>query len=398
MCENSVMSFVAAAGKSALSRFAWALIYCAPPLLTLMFLAHLLGEYGARKAMLGVSGVLVGMAFYRSRFTFAGAWRALVARGDPRGIRAQMTIVAVAVAPCAALIAAGEFFTYELTGAVRPVTTGVFVGAALFGVGTQMGGACVSGSLLLLGGGSWLAFVGLAMFVAGATTAAAQISFWSALPGWEPFSFAREWGAGGGVLFSLTMAAAVAFALPKLFAKRRDFASENSPDAPWSAFQGAAALGVLMVFVLILGGQPLGVVNGMTIVGGKILAATGLADLEFWDYWATFPGGGEMLSAGIFAGAQNVTNAGIVLGAAVAAFLAGGWNPRFAARPALHVAAAALGGFLMGYGAQISFGCNMGGFISATVSGSLHGWLWLASALAGTAAGMPVRKLFKLPV
>ena len=392
-----LMSFAAAAEKSATPRFARAMIHCAPALLTLLFLAHLLGEYGARKALLGVSGILVGMAFYRSRFTFAGAWRGLVARGDPRGLRAQMLMVAVAVPPCAALIAAGEFFSYELVGAVRPVTAGVFVGAALFGIGTQMGGACVSGSLLLFGGGSWLAFVGLAMFVAGATTAAAQISFWSALPGWEPFSFSREWGVWSGVLFSLALAGMVSFVLPKLFAGRRDLASENSPDAPWSMARGAAALGVLLVFVLILGGQPLGVVNGMTVLGGKILAATGLADLEFWDYWATFPGGGEMLSAGIFAGAQNVTNAGIVLGAGVAALLAGGWNPRFGARPPLHILAAALGGFLMGYGAQISFGCNMGGFISATVSGSLHGWLWLASALAGTAVGVPVRKLFKLP-
>ena len=384
-------------GSAPLSRAALLAVHYAPAILTLAFLAHLFGEYGGRKTLLGIAGILLGVALYRSRFSFAGAWRAMITRGDPRGLRAQMLMIAVAVLPCAALLGAGEFFSHPLTGAVRPVTAGLFVGAALFGIGTQMGGACVSGSLLLLGGGSWLAFVALAMFVAGATTAAAHISFWTALPGWEPVSFTREWGVWGGTGFSLGLAALVAFGLPKFFAKRRNFAAENSPNAPWSMPQGALAGGILMVAVLILGGQPLGVVNGLTVLGGKILAATGAADLEFWDYWATFPGGDELLSAGIFAGAQNVTNAGIILGSGVAALLAGGWNPSFSARPPLHVLSAALGGFLMGYGAQISFGCNMGGFISATVSGSLHGWLWLVGALAGTAVGVQARKLFTLP-
>ena len=378
-------------------RAAEKVVYILPALLAPAFLLHLYDDYGARKALLGVAGLLLGVVLHRSRFTFAGAWRALVTRGDPRGLRAQMLLIAVAVLPCSALLAAGEFFSHPLVGAVRPMTMGLLVGAVLFGVGTQMGGACVSGSLLLLGGGSWLAFVALALFVVGATAAAWQISFWTELPGWEPVSFIRAWGGGGGAAFTLVLAAAGAFVLPKMFAKRRDFAAENSPNAPWSMAQGAVAAGVLMAAILILGGQPLGVVNGMTVLGGKALAATGAADLEFWDYWATFPNGEELLDAGVFAGAQNVTNAGIILGSALAALLAGGWNMKFAPRPLPHVAAAALGGFLMGYGAQISFGCNMGGFISATASGSLHGWLWLAAALVGTALGAPVRKLFKLP-
>ena len=385
-----------ASGISPLPRFAEFAVCAAPLVLAGMFLLHLFGEYGARKGLLGVAGLLAGAALHRSRFSFAGAWRALVARGDPRGIRAQMLFISVAVLPCAALLAAGEFFSQPLVGAVRPVSVGVLVGAALFGIGTQMGGACVSGSLLLLGGGSWLALAALAMFIVGATTAAWQISFWTELPGFAPFSFVREWGVWGGTVFSLALAAATAFALPRLFAARRNIAAENSPNAPWSISQGAVAMGALMVVILILSGQPLGVVNGLTIAGGKILAATGAADLEFWDYWATFPNGEEMLAAGIFAGAQNVTNAGLVLGSGLAALAAGGWRPRLSPRPLLHVVAASLGGFLMGYGAQISFGCNMGGFISATVSGSLHGWVWLAAALAGTAVGVQVRKVFRL--
>ena len=398
----------------------------APPVLAGVFLLHLFAEYGGRKALLGIAGLLVGAVFARSGLNFAGAWRALVVRGDPRGVRAQMIFIAVSVPFFAALIHsewAGEMFSLSSTpvGAVRPMSVGVLAGAALFGVGAQLGGACVSGNMLLLGRGSLPALAALAMFVAGATFAAWQISFWNELPALAPFSFNREWGATGGAMFSLALAGGVAFVLPKIFAGRRKvesgsgvsglgsgvsgFGSGDSSASARGIMRGAVALGLLAVLVLLAGGQPLGVVNGLTIVGGKILAATGAADLEFWDYWATFPRGEELLAAGIFAGAQNVTNVGIILGGATAALLAGGSRRGTDARDGKvgtgtgwvgGVGAAVLGGLMMGYGAQISFGCNLGGFISATASGSLHGWLWLAAALAGTAVGAPMRKWFRL--
>jgi uncharacterized membrane protein YedE/YeeE len=45
----------------------------------------------------------------------------------------------------------------------------------------------------------------------------------------------------------------------------------------------------------------------------------------------------------------------------------------------------------MGYGARLAFGCNIGALFSGIASGSLHGWLWMAAALAGTALGVPLR-------
>ncbi|MBZ0132386.1 MAG: YeeE/YedE family protein [Rhodocyclaceae bacterium] len=59
------------------------------------------------------------------------------------------------------------------------------------------------------------------------------------------------------------------------------------------------------------------------------------------------------------------------------------------------LAAAVLGGLLMGYGARIAFGCNIGVF-SGVASTSLHGWLWLAAALAGSWIGVRLRPRFGL--
>ena len=45
---------------------------------------------------------------------------------------------------------------------------------------------------------------------------------------------------------------------------------------------------------------------------------------------------------------------------------------------------AALGGLLMGIGARLAFGCNIGGLVGGISSGSLHGFVWFAAALPGT--------------
>jgi hypothetical protein len=50
----------------------------------------------------------------------------------------------------------------------------------------------------------------------------------------------------------------------------------------------------------------------------------------------------------------------------------------------------------MGYGARIGFGCNIGAFFSGVISTSVHGWLWILAALAGTWSGIKLRPVFKL--
>ena len=88
-------------------------------------------------------------------------------------------------------------------------------------------------------------------------------------------------------------------------------------------------------------------------------------------------------------------NFGIVLGAALAASLAGRFAPK-AKIPLGSFLAAVVGGLLMGYGARLSFGCNIGALFSGIASGSLHGWLWFACAFVGSLAGVWARPLFGL--
>ena len=56
--------------------------------------------------------------------------------------------------------------------------------------------------------------------------------------------------------------------------------------------------------------------------------------------------------------------------------------------------AAAIGGLFMGVGARLAFGCNIGAFLAGAASGSLHGWIWFAMALAGSWVGVRARPHF----
>ena len=82
-----------------------------------------------------------------------------------------------------------------------------------------------------------------------------------------------------------------------------------------------------------------------------------------------------------------------MLGALVAAACAGRFAPTWRAAP-LSIAAAIAGGLLLGYGARIAYGCNIGAYFSGIASGSLHGWIWFPAAFAGNVLGTKLRPLF----
>jgi uncharacterized membrane protein YedE/YeeE len=90
-------------------------------------------------------------------------------------------------------------------------------------------------------------------------------------------------------------------------------------------------------------------------------------------------------------------DAGIVLGAMAAAALAGRYAPVWRV-PMRYPHAAVAGGLMLGYGARLAYGCNIGAYFSGIVSGSLHDWLWLVAALFGDVIGTRLRPFFGLGV
>jgi uncharacterized membrane protein YedE/YeeE len=365
---------------------------------------YLAQTVSGRQAALYVVGTLLGVALYHAAFGFTSAWRVFIADGRGAGLRAQMVMLAVGVALFFPALAAGSLFGMPVTGLVSPAGTSVIVGAFLFGIGMQLGGGCASGTLYTVGGGSTRMIVTLAAFIVGSVVATAHMPFWTALPSLQPISLVKTLGAGPALALNWIVFAAIA-ALTVVIEKRRHgrlvAAHTQQPHAspwlhgPWPLMAGAIALALLNFVTLALSGRPWGITSAFALWGAKAASIAGL-DVASWPYWAS-KANAAALAAPVSRDVTSVMDIGIVLGAMLAAALAGRYAP-VRRVPRRSLIAAIVGGLLLGYGARLAYGCNIGAYFSGIVSGSLHGWLWLVAAFFGNVVGTRLRPTFGLDV
>ncbi len=358
---------------------------------------------GWRLAALFLVGTAAGLVLYHAAFGFTSAWRVFIADGRGEGLRAQMLMLAVTCAVFFPLLAQGEAFGLTLYGLVQPPGTPVAVGAFIFGVGMQLGGGCASGTLFSVGGGSTRMVVTLLAFIAGSVMATAHTSFWGSLPAFPSTSLVSLYGPVGALALSLAVFGVIS-ALTVVVEKRKfgrlvdsELPARRSRwlRGPWPLVAGAVGLAAVNLATLLLAGRPWGVTSAFALWGAKALAAVGVP-VETWPYWSS-PGQVAALRGSIFSDVTSVMDVGIVLGAMLAALLAGRFAPVWRV-PARSLAAAVAGGLMLGYGARIAYGCNIGAYFSGIASGSLHGWLWLPCAFAGNILGTYLRPAFGLGV
>lgn len=366
-----------------------------------LLISYLAVTYGWRQATLCLVGLGAGVILYHAAFGFTAAWRQMITERRSAGLRAQMIMLAVAVCLFMPILAAGEIFGTPVRGSVAPLSTSIMVGAFLFGIGMQLGGGCASGTLFTVGGGSTRMVITLAAFIAGSVIGAAHWDSWQAAPSLAPFSLLQEFGMAGALIVSLGVFALIWYGA-RVLEHRRHGSSGAAADAPqpanwlrgpWPLVAGAIGLAAVNVATLTLAGRPWGVTSGFALWGSKFAASAGV-DVASWPYWQR-PGPAAALENSVFGDITSVMNFGIVLGAMAAAGFAGRFAPIWRI-PLRSVAAAVIGGLLLGYGARIAYGCNIGAYFSGLASASLHGWLWFAAAYAGNVAAMRLRPVFGL--
>ncbi|GAA4119051.1 YeeE/YedE family protein [Aminobacter aganoensis] len=356
-----------------------------------------------RQAVLFLIGGLLGLTLYHASFGFTGGWRRFVVERRGNAIRAQMLMIAAASVAFIPLLALGSANGQALVGAFAPVGVSVLVGAAMFGLGMQLGGGCGSGTLFTVGGGSSRMLVTLMFFIVGALIGTAHLPWWLELPALPEISLGRTLGVPGGVTVTLLGLGAVA-ALTVLVERRAHGGLEKTKPAPrrgvarllhgpWPLVAAGLGLAGLNIATLVTAGHPWSVTFGFGLWGAKAAQAVGVP-VETWAFW-NWPGPAKALGSSVLADITSVMNFGIILGAALAAGLAGKFAPKVHV-PFASFLAAAVGGVLMGYGARLSFGCNVGALFSGIASGSVHGWLWFASAFVGSLGGVALRPLFGL--
>lgn len=356
-----------------------------------------------RQASLLVLGGLFGLTLYHASFGFTGGWRRMVVERRGRAMRAQMLMIGVAAIAIIPLLSAGSVGGQALAGALGPVGVSVIVGSAIFGLGMQLGGGCGSGTLFTVGGGSSRMLVTLAFFIIGAVIGTAHLPWWLAQPSLPAISLGQTLGVPTALLVTLTGLGLIAL-ITALIERRAhgDIEAEPAPArpgwswvlrGPWPLVGAGVVLALLNVATVLVAGHPWSVTYGFGLWGAKVAQAVGVP-IETWEFW-TWPAQQAALSTSVLADNTSVLNFGVILGAATAASLAGKFAPK-AKIPLGSFLAAVIGGLLMGYGARLSFGCNIGALFSGIASGSLHGWLWLVFAFIGSFVGVWARPLFGL--
>lgn len=357
-----------------------------------------------RQASLLLVGLVAGVTLYHAAFGFTTAFRVFAVEGRGAGVRAQMLMLGVAAAVFIPLIGSGSALLGQVPrGAVAPLGVALVIGAFLFGIGMQLGGGCASGTLYSAGGGNVRMGVTLAAFVAGSLIGTAHAPWWERVPSGPGVSLVAATGIGGALAITAVLLGGIALASLAIERWRHGGVERDQRwqqrDArwwlrgPWPLVVGALGLALVNVATLVIAGRPWGVTSAFALWGAKIALALGV-DVTSWPYWQA-PARAATLAAPVVADITSVMNAGIMLGAWMAAALAGRFAPAWRT-PWRSLAAAVVGGLLLGYGARLASGCNIGAYFSGVASASVHGYVWFLAALGGTVAGARLRPVFRL--
>ncbi|MFC4559811.1 YeeE/YedE family protein [Virgibacillus kekensis] len=375
-------------------------------LVSAVLLIYLIFTQNIVQPLLLIIGLLLGYTLFHARFGFTSAFRRIMSVGNGQALRAHMLMLAVAVTLFAPILAFGySFFGDGVAGYVSPIGVSVFVGAFMFGIGMQLGGGCASGTLYAIGGGRSVMFITLLFFIVGATVGAAHLPFWTEdLPSYQPVSLATSTGLGygGAWLVSIILFGLIAWITVRIEKNRRAPKMAPVPSTSgwkrifrgsWPLFAAAIVLAVLNALTLMTRGAPWGITSAFALWGSKVAQVFGV-DVAGWGYWQG--ANAVALNSSIFADTTTVLNFGVILGAFLAS--AAGGLFKFNKITGKNAAASVIGGLLMGYGARLAFGCNIGAYFGGIASFSLHGYIWGIMALGGTFIALYLRPIFGLSV
>ena len=402
-------------GKSVTARVALRVGVVAAVLLFLAFLAMT----NATLAVMWLFGLAFGVILQRSRLCFASGFRDIFLMHDAGTMRALA--VGIGIATVGFWLVMQMMVPNPGTGAlpaavhVIPIGLNLVVGGVAFGFGMVIAGGCVSGTMYRIGEGYLASWASLGGILVGLYLSARTWNWW-----WTnhisdmPTVFLPRWlGYGGAV--ALTLLALAGLVLLSYWWEYRSGPMPSFPigkkdEMPaldlgtklrqvyglvfgkgWLLAVGAIALAVVNVFFYIYD-RPLGVTGELSAWSDRI--ASGLFRLQAPALLGADGLAGCNLTAGVgswWTSEGLFVDAGLIIGALVAAVLANEFKVRVPPVKRRYVQSA-IGGIFMGYGAGIAVGCTIGAFFSAIPSLGLNGWIFGLSLLPGAYLGVQVIK------
>ena len=276
----------------------------------------------------------------------------------------------------------------------------LLIGSFVFGFGMNLAGCCASGTLVGVGSGSIKAIVTLIFFIFGSTVAMTNSLYngYTDLPKFNskttvPFyvnliiilvlivityiidylkikKFKKKVDDSDFVylinLFKIPVDSEELLDITKLEEKKKDFFKKLL----FSIF-----LGIIIGLFFLCCGSMIGISGIFAVVGGNFLRDFGV-DANSWD---SFKGS---LNRKYFD--KNIFNSDIYI--MIGAFIAASIKKNFGLEQCknfIFYIKAVFGGFLMGLGAKMSYGCNIGAMTSGICSSALYGYIWMRCCTLG---------------
>lgn len=356
-------------------------------LVFLVFFGWLLWTVSVRQAALFAVGLGLGAVLAGKRFGFTTGWRMLIEDKDASGVFGQLLLLALAAALAMPLL--GHF--PELTAALGPPSISLLVGAFVFGLCMQIADGCGSGTLYKAGMGFPMNTAILPMFAIGSFLGSLSLGWWLDLGALQPVGLVTVWGWQVALVATLAALALVAVGVA-LYTRSANAKLQHAAKPLFSRrwLVGAVLLAILATLNLVIAGQPWGVVYGFGLWAAKIANASGAIDLSQNWFWSQ-PGNAARLTETVLLDVTSITNIGILGGA----LWVSATKPA-SAKPLTDKqwVVALVAGLVLGYSSRLAFGCNVGAMFSGISTGSIHGWIWVPLAFAGTIFGLRIRRHF----
>ncbi|MDZ7673106.1 MAG: YeeE/YedE thiosulfate transporter family protein [Halanaerobiales bacterium] len=156
---------------------------------------------------------------------------------------------------------------------------------------------------------------------------------------------------------------------------------------PWPYWVGGILIAISNIIYIWITKKPWGITKGLVRTGAWFLKLLGF-DISNWSAWNYYDYINPLQDM------VTWSNIGIVIGAFIAILMAGKFKVK-KLKNYKQLFIAIIGGYLMGYGARIASGCNIGGLYSAISSLGINGWLFLPFVVFGIYIGnLVIRKFF----
>jgi hypothetical protein len=342
-----------------------------------------------------IIGAGLGFAFQRSRFCLTAAFRDFLLFRSTEITKAVFLLLILANIGFVIIY----FYSYMNNSALSVQTRSVGIhtafGAVLFGAGAVIAGGCVTGMLMRVGEGYIQQYGTLLGLLAGSLAGAWHRSFWNVfidnaprffLPdmfGW-PLAIVIQFGLLFAIYLRLHYIETASikitpfrFTIPK--PNFRSFYREV-----WTYNTGAITIAALSTILYYYRDKPFGVTTGVTYWGAWLFTKLG-GSVSGWAYFQGCKAEIVRSNSFLFT-TESLLNAGFVIGALISALGASESRLR-KARSAKHFFVSMCGGIMMGYGARVTQGCNIGAGLSAISAFSLQGWVFGIFAYLGAYIG-----------